>query len=209
MSEAFPPAPGSGAPDPETGPGPAPERPAQPWPDQPPPPPARPLRGPAPGLEYAGFGIRLVALIIDGIILAIVQGAVGSILGLGFVGYYAVDPAGPFAFRFGIQWLVYALVAAVVSGGYFVYTWTNGAASPGQRIMSLQVRNLSDGAVLTQDQAIRRWAFLTLPVVNAIPLLGLLVLVYNLYLAYTTATDPRNQGFHDKQVNSVVVRRVA
>jgi uncharacterized RDD family membrane protein YckC len=177
----------------------------------PPPPPAPPRGiGPAPGLVYGGFGVRLVALIIDGIILGLISGVVSSILGIGFVGWYGV---GPDTFRlglgFGVAWLAYVLLNAAISGAYFVYTWTHGNATPGQRILNLEVRNAADGMPMARDQAIKRWIFLVLPVVNSIPGLGILVALYNLFLAYTTYTDPAKQGFHDRQAGTVVVRRVA
>jgi len=171
-----------------------------------------PGRGPAPGLEYGGFGVRLAALIIDGIILALISGAVSSLLGIGFVGWYGVGPdlfRFGFGFGFGAAWLTYVLVNAAVSGAYFVYTWTRGNATPGQRVLGLEVRNAVDGKPMSQDQAIKRWIFLTLPLVNSIPGLGILVALYNVFLAYSTYTDPNGQGFHDKQVGTVVVRRVA
>lgn len=165
--------------------------------------------GPAPGLVYGGFGVRLVALIIDGIILGLISGAVSSLLGIGVVGWYGVGPdVFRLGFGFGAAWLVYVLVNAAVSGAYFVYTWTHGNATPGQRIMSLEVRNAADGTPMSQDQAIKRWIFLTLPLVNSIPGLGILVALYNLFLAYTTYADPSKQGFHDKQVGTVVVRHL-
>lgn len=177
----------------------------------PPPPPDPPqIAGPAPGLEYGRFGVRLVALIIDGIILGLISGAVSSLLGIGFVGWYGV---GPDTFRldigFGVGWLIYVLLNAAISGAYFVYSWTHGNATPGQRILNLEVRKAADGTPIAQDQAIKRWIFLVLPVINSIPVLGFLVALYNLFLAYTTYADPAKQGFHDKQAGTVVVRRVA
>jgi len=177
----------------------------------PPPPPIPSLgAGPAPGLVYGGFGVRLVALIIDGIILGLISGAVSSILGIGFIGWYGV---GPDTFRlglgFGVGWFVYVLLNAAISGAYFVYSWTHGNATPGQRILNLEVRNAADGTPIAQDRAIKRWFFLVLPIINSIPVLGILVALYNLFLAYTTYSDPAKQGFHDKQAGTVVVRRMA
>ncbi len=187
----------------------APQPPTSPSPVASGPPPGP---GPAPGLIYGGFGVRLVALIIDGIILALISGAVSSLLGIGLIGWYGIGPdifRPGFGFAFGATWLAYVLVNTAISGVYFVYTWTHGNATPGQRIMALEVRNAPDGASLVQDQAIRRWIFLTLPIVNSIPVLGVFVALYNLFLAYTTYADPNKQGFHDKQAGTVVIRHVA
>ena len=168
-----------------------------------PPPPA----GPAAGIVYAGFGARLVAYIIDGIILAIIEGIVsGILLGTSFaasgtIGYTSLVGA--------------AVVSLVISAGYFIYTWTRMRASPGDRILGLMVLNAADGAPLTTNQATLRWLLLVGPGalgtlarydVGTGVLIGLLVFLWYLYLAWTTFTDARRQGFHDKYVQSVVVR---
>ena len=168
----------------------------------PPPPP-----GPAVGIVYAGFGARLVAYIIDAIILGIISGIVtGILLGTslaasGTVGYTSL--AGT------------AVVTLVLSAGYFVYTWTRMRATPGDRMLGLTVLNAADGAPLTTNQATLRWLLLAGPGalgglagydVGAGTLIGLLVFLWYLYLAWTTYSDPRRQGFHDRYVQSVVVR---
>ncbi len=200
------------APDPA---GPPPAPPPGP-PAAPPGPPAAGSRpsapGPAAGLAYATVGVRLVAYIIDGIILGVIDGTLGALFGIGFLFSYGFDvfrPGRLFDFALGGGFLAYVLLAAAVSGVYFVYTWTRNGASVGQSLLNLEVRNAADGARLTQDQAIRRWAFLTVPIVSALPGVGGLVFIYQLFLAYTVSTDPAKQGFHDKQVGSVVVRRMA
>jgi hypothetical protein len=77
-----------------------------------------------------------------------------------------------------------------------------------------------NGATLSQDQAIRRWLFLYGPgaissAVGLAPigflstLISLAVLGYYIYLLYSASQDPRRQGFHDKQVDTVVVKRSA
>jgi uncharacterized RDD family membrane protein YckC len=169
-------------------------------------------RGPAPGLVYGSAAIRVVAWIIDGLIIAAIDAAVGAVLGLGFVGWggLRLGGAGPFPWLngIGVGWLVWVTAVTVVSGVYFVGLWTRSGATLGQLLLSLEVRNAADGSRMTQDQAIRRWAFLTVPVISSLPGLGLLVFLYQVFLLYTTANDPAKQGFHDKQAGTVVVRRI-
>jgi len=108
-----------------------------------------------------------------------------------------------------------AIIYAVLSFLYFGYTWTAWRASPGQRLLGLMTVNEADGAALTWNQATRRWAFLFGPsVLNSLFqfsglsfIVGLLLLCYGIYLLYTTATDPRKQGFHDKQASTLVVAK--
>jgi len=40
-------------------------------------------------------------------------------------------------------------------------------------------------------------------------IVNLIVLIYYIYLLYTTATDARKQGFHDKQASSLVIAKTA
>ena len=116
--------------------------------------PARP--GPAPGLAYASFVPRLIALVIDFVIVGIISGVLAAVIGLGFAGLYGGDWfRGPFPFSWngfdlGRTWLIYAILQAVVSGIYFVGSWRSWNATPGQRIFELQVLNAADGAIRRQ-----------------------------------------------------------
>ncbi len=162
--------------------------------------------GPAAGITYAGFVVRLIAYIIDGILLGIVGGilaafVVGASFATGTIGLGALG--------------IVAVINLILSAAYFIYTWTRMRASPGDRLLGLMVLNAADGAPLTSNQATMRWLLLAGP--GALANLGtygfgvgalvsLLVFVWYVYLAWSTATDPRRQGFHDKYVGSVVVK---
>jgi hypothetical protein len=78
--------------------------------------------------------------------------------------------------------------------------------------------NATDGSALTWNQATMRWAFLFGPsVLNSLfpvggglgALVGLVILAYYIYLLYSAATDPKKQGLHDKQANSLVITKIA
>jgi uncharacterized RDD family membrane protein YckC len=163
--------------------------------------------GPAPGVVYADIVTRVIALIIDSVIL--------------FVPYFVI--AIPLAFMGSIGSFVAAVLYLVGSGAYFVYTWTKMRASYGQKFMKLETVSAADGSTLTQERAIRRWAFMFGPtalvlVMSNLPILalallgGLMSLValgYDIYLLYTTSQSPKRQGFHDVQAGTVVVKRLA
>lgn len=168
----------------------------------------------AAGLVYADVPNRIFALIIDAIILGvitvIVTGVLYSIVGQPVV----LSPSLEFSFNV-LPLVVGAVVSLAISAAYYVYTWTTMRASPGLKVLGMQVGNFPDGATLTQEQAIRRWAalygvFSIGQVVYVAPaiggLLGLLSFAYAIYLLYTTATSPTKQGFHDKFANTVVVK---
>lgn len=187
-----------------------PREPATGW-QAPPPPAAVPN---AAGFVYADVPNRVIALIIDGIILAIlttiVTGIVYSIVGSPFT--FDLNAGVGLAI---VPLLIGAIVSLAISAVYYVYTWTTMRASPGHKILGMQVGNAVDGSTLTQEQAIRRWAVLFAPfsisqVAYVAPtigmIVGLLTLGYAIYLLWTTAQSPTKQGFHDKVANTVVVK---
>jgi uncharacterized RDD family membrane protein YckC len=154
-------------------------------------------------LAPAAVVTRVIAYIIDAIIL--------GILGIVVLGIIVNDVT-------IVGSIIRAVIYAVLGFLYFGYTWTAWKASPGQRILGLMTVNAADGAALTWNQATMRWAFLFGPsILNSLFQLGgglssivnLIVLVYYIYLLYTTATDPRKQGFHDKQATSLVIAKTA
>ncbi len=163
--------------------------------------------GPAPGVAYADLITRIIALVIDGIVLGIGYAIIVVVLQV--LGGWPAFLVG------GV--LYFALNAA-----YFIYTWTRMRASYGQKFLNLETVNAADGATLTQDQAIRRWAYLWGPGALAQvvtygggillgligSLLGLLAAFYELYLLYTASQSPKRQGFHDVQAGTVVVKRI-
>jgi len=200
---------------------PTPQQPAPP----PPPgwaPPPQPVAGPA-WLVYADVPNRAIAYIIDAIILFIINIIVGIILGA--VGLNATTVVtNPNATNLGnlvtvnynwVAGIIQAVLFTAINGAYFMYTWRSMRASPGQRVLGMQVGNAADGATLTQEQAIKRWIALGAPfgiakALNPLPGLGILIglaaLVYFIALLYTTATSPTKQGIHDKYAGTIVAK---
>jgi uncharacterized RDD family membrane protein YckC len=162
--------------------------------------------GPAPGIAYADLVTRVIAIVIDSVIL--------------FVGYVVILIVLSLFGSIG-QFLA-ALIYAGASAGYFVYLWTKQRATYGQKFQKLECVNAADGATLTQNQAVRRWAFLFGPnalvlIVSNLPilglallgsLLGLLTFIYYIYLLYSASQSPKRQGFHDVQAGTVVVKHI-
>ena len=62
-----------------------------------------------------------------------------------------------------VSLLLGAILSLVVGAVYWIYTWTSMRASPGQKMLGMQVGNSPDGQTLNQEQAIRRWAVLFAP----------------------------------------------
>jgi uncharacterized RDD family membrane protein YckC len=198
---------------PEPGGSPAPESP-QPSAWQPAPPPGPPKDpGPAPGVAYSDLRFRVLAYIIDAVIVGVLNLVVSVLL---------LDVGLAFGDTLGwIIGLVFVTAFNVAfSALYFIYSWTKLRASPGQKILGLETLNAADGATLTQPQAIRRWLILFGPfaLLSALQvvvggtlgnLFSLASLGYGIYLLWTTYKDPKRQGFHDHFAATVVTRRSA
>jgi uncharacterized RDD family membrane protein YckC len=152
-------------------------------------------------LAPAAVVTRVIALIIDGIVFGFCSAVLVAIVTDSTI----------------VGGITRAIIYAVLGFLYFGYTWTAWRASPGQRILGLMTVNAADGAALTWNQATTRWAFLFGPsVLNSLFQVGglsgivsLLVFLYGIYLLYTTTTDARKQGFHDKQASSLVIAKTA
>lgn len=186
--------------------------------DAPPPPPVSGWAPPQPaavpgaaGFVFADVPNRLIAWIIDVIVIGIIYFVVAVILAI--VNLSAgVTSSGSFN---ALATIVFGIVLALIAAGYFIWSWTSMRATIGMRLLGMQVGNAFDGKTLTMDQAVRRALALwgpgiassvlgNVPVVG--PLISLLSILWTLYLLYTTATSPTKQGFHDKFANSVVVK---
>jgi uncharacterized RDD family membrane protein YckC len=161
--------------------------------------------GPAPGIVYADLVNRIIAAVIDGVIIGVIFWILAFIAGAISIGIGMSLIIGLF---FGLVW-------AAATAVYFVYGWTKMRASFGQKFLNLETVSAADGATLTQNQAIRRWAFLWGPIAvgYAIPLVGIFIVMlgglYQLYLLYTISQSPKRQGYHDVQAGTVVVKRLA
>jgi len=175
----------------------------------------------APGLTFSSTSARVVAWIVDLILLGIVSVVIGALLGAVGLGPTATAPIGPpgtpqYWNGFTRADPIGTVLTVAVSALYFIGFWSGGRrGTPGQRMLSIQVGNAFDGRPLTMDQAIRRWLGLgdvitLLGVLPAAAGLGsLLLFVWVIVLLITTATSPTKQGLHDKLANSAVVRPVS
>ncbi|MGZ8502769.1 MAG: RDD family protein [Candidatus Limnocylindrales bacterium] len=220
-------------PEPGTTPTPQTPPPAAPPPSAAPPPPSEwaaaspppPAAVPgAAGLVYADVPNRVIAQILD----ALIVGIVGLILSL--ILYAAVgapttvttvpDSSQILGVRFETSTNIVSVILSTalgiaLSAGYYIYTWTAMRGTFGQRALGMQVGNAADGATLTMEQAVKRWlalggVFSLAQFLNPLPLLGLLVglasLIWVIALLVTTAQSPTKQGLHDQFAGSVVVK---
>lgn len=147
--------------------------------------------------ELAGFWRRLVALIIDFVVLAIVNGIVGWILGVIFGGGYVVSDGMVRASANGGGAAVIYLVQIVIYLGYFGYFWSARGQSLGYMALGLRVVR-SDGSPIGFGRAVAR-------------AVGLAVSFWFLWIpalisAFTVGLGSKKQALHDMVVDTQVVR---
>lgn len=145
----------------------------------------------------AGAGVRLVARIIDGLIVGIPVSIVNSIL-------WATAPW-PLA-------LVVSLILAFASFVYFVYFETQrSGVTLGKKLLNLKVLGAQGGTPTTEESA-KRNAWMLLGVLVAIPVfifplvLGIVYLVLVIAIGVTISNNPAKQGWHDKIAGTSVIK---
>jgi uncharacterized RDD family membrane protein YckC len=168
-----------------------PARQAQPavaW--QPPPPEA----GPAPGVEWAGYAERLVAYLLDALILGVAWILVFFVLAGGmFAGLDSQSPRGAFGAMFGAFGLL-ILLTFVVYILYFPFFWARGGQTPGMRPFGIRVVRDVDGGPVGWGAAFLR-------------LLGLWISGIALYIGFIWVfIDKRRRGWHDLIASTVVIK---
>lgn len=125
----------------------------------------------------AGFWIRVVAFIIDSIIVGVVNSIIAAILSSSATG------------RSGIQTLLGII--------YFTYFWSASSPWPGQtvgdKLLSLRVIR-TDGSDLSIVQAFIRYVGLFISF--------LVIFIGVIWVAF----DPNKQGWHDKIAGTYVIK---
>lgn len=133
--------------------------------------------------EYAGFWIRVLASIIDGVVVMLVVFPLGFIAGM-------LGLAGSESSSFGII----DVLVQILSAAFYIGCWVKFAGTPGKRLLKLKILNADTGEPLTVGRAIIRYVGY---------IISYLVLCLGLIWV---AFDPKKQGWHDKMANSVVVK---
>lgn len=179
------------------------------------------------GFVVAGVGARFVAWLIDGLLSSIVPLVLGAILidwnsllqaifdQMQFDASGRPISSGMMTFPVTLDLILVMLISVAVQFLYFVGFWTSRwQATPGMIGLKMRVVDANTGSELSLTQASKRWVAMGWP-------LGLLVLVpvlqnaaslaqfgLNLFLFFSTVTNDRRQGWHDKFANSLVIRSV-
>lgn len=153
--------------------------------------------GPAPGIDFAPHGPRLLANIIDSLLLTLV------FIGWFLVAVIGVDGIGgafsrtwltdnPIAVFAAVAWVLVLLIVYVM---YFPFCWAHGGQTLGMRPFRLWVVRDADGGPLT-------WKHATLRA------LGFYLVSGTFYLGFVWVfIDKRRRAWHDLIAGTVVIRR--
>jgi uncharacterized RDD family membrane protein YckC len=171
---------------------------------------------------YADVAARTVALFLDAILLTIaifvaavaVSVAIGPAVELNS----AADTVGDAVTLHRGVAIVDAFVSLAVSAAYFGGSWIVLGASPAQRLMGMHVGAQADGATLSREQALVRWALLAAPFgISALlttafagpidTIAPTLTIAWYVILLVTTAVSATKQGIHDRIPGTVVAKR--
>lgn len=141
-----------------------------------------PEPGPAPGMEFAGAGARLVGYIVDIIIMTIAIVVAVIIFGLLAVVLPILGVIGIF------------IAVLLIPLAYFPYFWSKSGQTPGQKMMGIKVVRDADGGPVSMGSAILR-------------LLGYWVSGLVFYIGYIWIfVDKRKRGWFDLIAGTVVVK---
>ncbi len=167
---------------------------------------------PIAGFVIAGTGSRLVAYLIDAVLLGIANYAILWVADPGLF-----DPAAtitPSGVAPSLTVLLAQVVVLCLEFIYFVGFWTSrGRATLGMRLLRIRVTDARTGHRLSTVQAASRWLFLTgaIGLVGLLPIqsgiVGLASLLWLVILLATVLTRPLRQGIHDQVVGSLVLQR--
>ena len=151
--------------------------------------------GPAPGIAFAPHGERLIAYILDaiivGVFILVAMIVAAIILGTGVSGTRenpTVSPAAAGGFT------LILLVVLIVATAYFPWYWSRGGATPGMKRFDLRVVDDQTGGPIGGGKAILR-------------LVGMWVSSVVFYLGFAwILIDSRRRGWHDLIAGTIVVK---
>jgi uncharacterized RDD family membrane protein YckC len=153
--------------------------------------------GPAPGVEYAPHGGRLVAYIIDSIIVVIacsIPAIIGAVI---LAAGTTVDGQTITSIDTGATtgFFLFMVLTFLIGVLYFPYFWSHGGQTPGMRPFSLRVVRDKDGGALGWGTAFLR--LLGLWVASAVFYIGLIWIF----------VDDRRRGWQDLIAGTIVVKQ--
>ncbi len=144
--------------------------------------------------EPGGIGVRLVALIIDGVVVGIVNYPISMVLMSAFGLSATIDPNNVPANYFAVQGLI-MLISLIVPALYAGYFYSRKGATLGKMAMGLKVVDANDGTNISFMRGAMRDS------------LGKMVSALLFMIGYLMAMFRKDKrGLHDLMVTSQVIR---
>lgn len=151
--------------------------------------------------QPADLGYRLLARLIDFILLAVVLAIINSVL---LAAMFAGTSGDAFGFGAGASFgyaAVSAIITAAVYLGYFAFMESSRGQTIGKMALKLETRGPTGGKP-TMEQALRRNAWTALGLLAIIPVVGwflapLIELAVVIVILVTINNSPARQGWHD------------
>jgi uncharacterized RDD family membrane protein YckC len=146
--------------------------------------------GPAPGVEFAAPVPRLIAFLIDIVLVGIVEVALAVVLGT----LIAIAGEGGRDFIAGIGLILYFVVLLGVTFLYFPYFWANGGQTIGGKVMKIRVVYDEDGRPVG-------WA------AGFVRLVGYYLSAFVFYIGFLwILVDKRKRGWADLLAGTCVIK---
>jgi uncharacterized RDD family membrane protein YckC len=146
---------------------------------------AAPPTGPAPGVEFAGYGARILAYLVDGILITI---------GVWVVAFLALLTGS--GSELNILATILIGFAVLLALAYFPFFWQRTGQTPGMQALNIRVVRDKDGGPLGWGSAILRLIGYTInSIIFGLPIGWLWILF-----------DSRRRGWHDLIGGTVVVK---
>jgi hypothetical protein len=158
-------------------------------------------------LVFADTPSRIVAYLLDGLLIGAANAVPFTALGLFSFRYDAFPDRTAFALG--------SIIGYAIQLVYLAWFWSGGRrATPGQRVLSIQVANAFDGRPLTPAQTVKRvigfgtWIGLPvlLPYRGLAVVAGVVSVIWAIVLFVSVVTSPTRQGLHDRWAGSALVR---
>ncbi len=143
-------------------------------------------------IEYAGFGRRLTAQVLDLIIIALFTfGLLAAIFGLDYFHIQATPEA---LYEHPNSYFIELFINNILPTIFVIFMWVKFMATPGKMLLDCYVVDARTGGNITVLQAILRY-------------IGYFISALPLFLGFFWMFwDKRNQCFHDKIAKTVVVK---
>jgi uncharacterized RDD family membrane protein YckC len=144
-------------------------------------------------VQVIGFGRRLLAYLIDAILLSIVGNVVGVVVGL-VIGLAGAAAGGSSEEVGAAAQLVAGCLGFLIGVGYYVGFWATTGQTLGKMALGIKVISVDGSPVSWGKAGLRYLGYIVS---------GLVLALGFIWIAF----DPQRQGWHDKIAGTYVVRK--